>query len=427
MNSIDITTFSPKDAERLRSILVANTEGIIFRRVDTVETGRPTHVRYHDLHPGSPLDTSPASICQVYTPHPGVTDTIREVDPDVYDVTDAVWPAESTELYYDSVSITTTSNPTRSKDAHAGKSFILTGASEAKVDIFSSTGFVAYPVMYSTNGTALGYIAPEAGSLVALRVSQEGAVEMWASVSEQFLRMWTYLHYDKHPTFLKGKSPAEKLVSELVRHLKQQPSLKGSKGMPQIEKSMLIHARRIRPRVTQRSSSSIAQSFIEELVTRMKTDTGRSRRREYQEAYSVLAEYAKTREACKEDIALTKSRKQLICDKAMSRSVLETNNFRRMTLAHYHNKKDLPANLQSMYTVTALQVEMAATEYCHIYNCIYLMAVVGVLPSQSNLPQRVSQKLPEGATPEFKDVAVNLKTWDIPPYFVHSLIHIARS
>jgi len=421
MNSIDITTFSPEDTERLRSTLVANTEGIIFRRVDTVDTGRTTHVRYHDLHPGS-LDTSPASICQVYTPHPGVTDTIREVDPDVYDVTDAVWPAESTELYYDSVSITTTSNPTRSKDAHAGKAFILTGASEAKVDIFSSTGFVAYPVMYSTNGTALGYIAPEVGSLVALRVSPEGVVEMWASVSEQFLRMWTYLHYNTHPTFLKGKSPAEKLVSELVRHLKKQPS---TKSVSQVEKSMLIHARRIRPRMVE--GKTLVQSFIEELITRMKTDKGRSRRREYQDAYRVLVEYAKTREECKEDIALTKSRKELICDKAMSRSVLETNNFRRMTLAHYHNKKDLPSNLQSMYTVTALRVEMAATEYCHIYNCIYLMAVAGVLPSQTNLPQRVSQKLPEGATPEFKDVAVNLKTWDIPPYFVHSLIHIARS
>lgn len=423
MNSIDITTFSSQDAKRVRDTLVANTEGIIFRRVDTVETGSLTHVRYHDVNPGQTVDTS--TICQVYTPHPGVTDTIRDVDPDVYEVTDAVWPAESTELYYDSVSITTTSNSVRSKDKCAGKAFTLTGACEAKVDIFSSTGFVAYPVMYSGKGTALGYVAPEVGSLVALRVTPEGVVEMWATVSEQFLRMWTYLHYDNHPTFLKGKSPAEKLVSELVRHLNKLSAFKSSKDKSQIEKTMLIHSRRIRPRVTE--GKTVVVSFVEELVSRMASQKGRGSRREHESIYLPLVKYAKSREVREEDIALTKSRKELIRDKAMSRSVLETNTFRRMTLAHYQNNKSLPADLQSLYTVATLRVEMVATEYCHIYNCIYLMAVAGVLPSQTNLPRRVSQKLPEGAFAEFKDVAVNLKTWDIPPYFVHSLIHIVRS
>lgn len=321
LSTIDISTFSRRDSRRIRNKLVSNTADLIFRRVESVDVGPTTHVRYHDVHPGAAAENTPTT-CKVYEPHPGVSITYRDgTDLDVYEVTDAVWPEQHTELFYAGMFVTLSEKPQLSKDKRGGTSFSVTELTMSAIDIFSPTSFVPLLLECCSKSTVLGYRTPDVGSLVACRVNSEGIVEEWAPVSEQFFRLWRYLHYKNVP-FKKGARKGHEL--------------------------------------------------------------------------------------------------------AMSRSVLETNTFRRLTLAHHQNGSEIPFHiLQSSYSVA--NQELAATDYCHIYVCIYLLAVRCELPSQKNIPLRVSQKLPEGVEPKFAEVAVNLKTPDIPPYFVHALIHMARS
>jgi len=320
-----LSTFTKEDSAYLRSHLVRSTTGILFRRVAAVTPGRVSHVLVHDVNKGA-AELAPGTL----TPHPGVSITIHEVDPDVAEVTEAVWPEASVEERYTEFQVITSAHPMRSKDTNH-KSFLLTEQNMSELDIFSPTGFTRNPLGIDSKGCILGYELPEQDGLLALRLAKDGTVGEWAPVSDQFLRLWTYLHYIKHPSFDVGSGRGE-----------------------------------------------------------AKTVTRR------------------------------------IYNKAMSRGVLETNAFRRMTLAHHQNHIDLPFDLQGRYTTTVQ--ENYAKAHCHIYNCIYLVAVKGVLPDQKNLPQRSSQKsLPSTATPSFESVAVNLKTWDIPQYFVHFLIQHSRA
>lgn len=300
-----LRSFTPADGDRLRARLVLNSTGLIFRRVVNVVGMHLTQVYRHHASQSTP----------------GVPVVRTEIGVEDYEDFDFDYTERLIETRYTEVYVGTGVKPMRKCDRYGGASFNLTHETCAELDIFSSTCFKARGVVDSRGDR--GYEVPEAGGLVVIRLGMNSTradpvIGSWAPCSEQFLHLWTYLHYNNHHAFHKG----------------------AGRG----------------------------------------ADTSRG-----------LGERSH--------------------NKAMCRTTLGLNTLRRLVLAYTCAAKPLPHFTNKV----PVAVERHAKEYCHTYNCIYLMAVSGILPTQKNIPTRSTSSGPV------------LKTWDLSPYFAQYLIHYARA
>lgn len=351
--------------ETLRANMVANVGHLVFRRVKGIEACEMdiTNVYIHHV--------------EVVKDGLGVEITKDVVDAAEYIMGNQVPPAESTEVRYSKFSVTTSEDPVRCNDGYSGRAFIVDQSTMCEASLLHPGGMRRPQLsIYEPHSREFGrdYEPPDFDSMVALVIEEESCgpvVKAWAPVSERFFHMWSYLVYASHPSFDSGKGRGEKKTPEHCK-CKRCSSRPGRRG-------------------------------------------GRaclgSKRRDPVQLWSPGCEGRHLLGLC---CNCKEAKEERIRRKAMGARVLSCNNFRRWATAMVRNGYDFRDchDIQAKYT--AHNYEWDAINYCHIYNAIYVMAVLGEMPTEANIPVRAA--------------GPNLKEWNLPfggaKGFASTLLHL---